>query len=74
MKNSKKTEKQSLESFINFLESQNFKGTAQKFTDYCIPELKKRKDIQDGFDEEVHQAAVKLVLRKLGALETEGMT
>lgn len=74
MENSKKPEKQSLETFINFLESQNFKGTAQEFTDYCIAEMKKRKDIKDEFDEEVHQSAVKLVLRKLGALETEGMT
>ncbi|MBD3330895.1 hypothetical protein GF354_05205 [Candidatus Peregrinibacteria bacterium] len=71
--NQKTSEHQSLESFITFLEEQKTKGTARKFTDYCISELKKRRDTQDEFDEELFQDAVKFVLRKLGALETEDL-
>jgi hypothetical protein len=71
--NKKTSEKQSLESFLNFLEEQKIKGTARKFSDYCVSELKQRRDTQDEFDEELFQDAVKFVLRKLGALETENL-
>ncbi len=72
-KNENQKTSESLESFIAFLEEQQTIGTARKFTDYCISELKKRRDTQAEFDEELFQDAVKFVLRKLGALETEDL-
>ena len=51
----------------------NLTGSAAEFAAFCEPELERRRASEPDYDDELYNEAVKLVLRKLGALEAEGL-
>ncbi len=56
----------------DWLKNPNFSGPARRFAEFCASELERRSS-EDDFDPEIFDEAVKLVLRKLGALDLEDM-
>jgi hypothetical protein len=58
---------------LSWLDSLELTGTAASFAKFCKEELQRRSNADIDFDPEVYTEAVKLVLRKLGGLEMEGM-
>ncbi|MCB1866684.1 MAG: hypothetical protein KDG50_14795 [Chromatiales bacterium] len=47
--------------------------SAQKFSEYAAAERERRENADDDFDPQLYDAAVELVLNKLGGLEGEGV-
>lgn len=45
-------------------------GAAKNFVEFCKTELARRNDTIENFDAETHEEAIKMVLRKLGSLDT----
>ncbi len=48
-------------------------GAAKNFAKFCQTELERRNDTTENFDLETHEEAIKMVLRKLGSLDTEDL-
>ncbi len=61
-----------MSSIDSWLDSLELTGPARTFAKFCSTELERRSSEED-FDPEIFDEAVKLVLRKLGALDLEGM-
>ncbi|HFD87458.1 MAG TPA: hypothetical protein ENJ35_07270 [Gammaproteobacteria bacterium] len=58
---------------LSWLDELELSGAAASFATFCKEELKRRSNSDIDYDPEVYTEAVKLVLRKLGGLEMEGM-
>ncbi len=56
----------------DWLKKMEFSGPARSFAEFCVTELERRSSDED-FDPEIYEEAVRLVLKKLGALDLEGM-
>lgn len=61
------------ENNFDWLDDLVISGPAKTFAEFCKPELERRSNSEQGFDQEIYEDAVRLVLRKLGALEMEDM-
>ena len=57
----------------NWLDELELTGSAKAFAAFCKKDLVRRGDTEENFDAEVYTDAIKLVLRKLGALEMDDM-
>ncbi len=53
-----------------WLDELESRGAAKNFVEFCKTELARRNDTIDNFDLKTHEEAIKMVLRKLGSLET----
>ncbi len=58
---------------LSWLDELELSGPAANFARFCKEELQRRSNSDIDFDPEIYTEAVKLVLRKLGGLELEGM-
>ncbi|MGV6816887.1 MAG: hypothetical protein ACWA44_06405 [Thiotrichales bacterium] len=58
---------------LEWLESLELKGPAANFAEFSAAELRRLSNSEADFDPETYIEAIKLVLRKLGALDMEGM-
>ncbi len=58
---------------LSWLDELELSGPAANFARFCKEELQRRSNADIDFDPEIYTEAVKLVLRKLGGLEMEGM-
>ncbi len=58
---------------LSWLDELELSGPAANFASFCKEELQRRSNADMDFDPEVYVEAVRLVLRKLGGLELEGM-
>lgn len=58
---------------LEWLESLDLKGPAANFAEFSAAELRRLSNSEADFDPETYIEAIKLVLRKLGALDMEGM-
>lgn len=58
---------------LSWLDELELSGPAANFAHFCKEELQRRSNADLDFDPEIYMQAVRLVLRKLGALELEGM-
>ena len=61
------------ENDFSWLKDLELTGPAKTFAKFCQPELERRGNSEEGFDKSIYEEAVRLVLRKLGALEMEDM-
>ncbi len=57
----------------NWLDSLDLTGPAAHFATFCKTELERRRNTDPDYDPEHYEEAIRLVLRKLGSLDTEGL-
>ncbi len=57
----------------SWLDELELSGTAKSFASFCKKDLIRRSNTEEDFDADTYTDAIKLVLRKLGALEMDQM-
>lgn len=58
---------------LNWLEALELSGPAANFAEFSAAELRRLHNSEPDFEADSYMEAIRLVLRKLGALELEGM-
>lgn len=55
----------------NWLDDLDLHGPAKNFAEFCKTEIVRRSNTIEDFDSQTHKEAIEMVLRKLGAMDTE---
>lgn len=54
-----------------WLDDLDLHGPGKNFVDFCKTEIVRRSNTSEDFDSQIHKEAIEMVLRKLGAMDTE---